>query len=216
MLWIIIIIIIGLIIFIKVMSSSGTTKNGVHNVNPVKPLQQIQAELKPFEENKIPIGIQILCDKESSFDDKSYLSPSEARKELKQRKDEGEWIEFDEYAGYMNAIYSDKDDNYIEKISGLTPEQVENWYRKRMEEGKWTTSAVFEAIADVLKPHHEEYLLTALDKVTRGRVEGWVNARKKEGYFFSDLAYAKANKILSGDIENRKTSTRKKSINPIL
>ena len=48
-----------------------------------------------------------------SFDDYSHLSPSEARREMKERKEYGEWLEFDEYGGYMNVIYEGKDDYYI-------------------------------------------------------------------------------------------------------
>jgi len=151
-------------------------------------------------------------DIEQDFEDYDYLSPSEARKEMKDRKEGGEWLDFEEYGGYMNAIYAGKDDTYIEKIESMTPQQIEKWFSKRIENGQWNTTAIFEAVAEKLKPYHEEYLLKEMDTVTKGRIEGWVNARKKEGYFFSDLAYSIADKIYSGEIENRKTKSRKKKV----
>lgn len=150
--------------------------------------------------------------KEFLFEDYSHLSASEARREMKERKDNGEWLEFEEYGGYMNAIYDEKDYVYIEKIEKMTAEQTEKWFIKQKDSGKWITTGVYDVVAQKLKPHHEEYLLKEMDKTTPGRIEGWINARKKEGYFFSDLAYEKADKILSGEIDNRKVYVRKKII----
>ena len=92
----------------------------------------------------------------------------------------------------------------------MSEEQTSKWFNKQKINGKWVTTGVYDAVGNKLKPHHEEYLLKEMDKVTQGRIEGWINARKKEGYFFSDLAYDKANNILSGEIDNRKIRSNKK------
>jgi len=86
-------------------------------------------------------------DREQDFEDYNYLSPSEARKEMKDRKEGGEWLEFEEYGGYMNAIYAGKDDTHIEKIESMIPQQIEKWFSKRIENGQWNTTSVFEAVA---------------------------------------------------------------------
>lgn len=166
----------------------------------------------PFKkEIKISRTVRHFQDKEQYFEDYGHLTPSQARREMKQRKEEfGEWLSFEEYGGYMNAINAEKDYDFIDKIEKMTPQQAEKWFNKRMEQGHWNSTNVFQAIAEKLKPFHEEYLLTEMDTVTQGRIEGWVNARKKQGYFFSDKAYEKADKILSGEIENRKSKKPKK------
>jgi hypothetical protein len=146
----------------------------------------------------------LLDDRETSFYDYSDMSPSEARREYNERKGSGEWLDFDEYGGLMNAIYASSDDRNVEKIENMTPERAFEWYQRQKDEGRWVTSVVFDALAKRLKPEHESYLLEAMDKLTPGRIEGWVNARKKEGYFFSEAAYDKANKILLGEIDNRR------------
>ena len=214
MIWIIIIfVIIGFIILISVNGSSKAKQQTSPNSGLVKEIQQPKTYTVPIDEIKPDQKpIMYLYDREVYFEDKSYLTPTEARREMNQKKEDGEWLEFEEYGGYMNAIYSGKDDVYIEKIESMTPEQVEKWYTKRMEDATWNTTDVFEAIADKLKPFHEQHLINEMDNLTPGRIEGWVNARKKEGYFFSDLAYEKANKIFSGKIDNRKKRSHKKSI----
>lgn len=168
----------------------------------VTSMPQSDTENKASEEPKEPP--RKFYDREMYFTDYSYLSPSEARKEFNELKEAGEYLDFDDYGGYMNAIHANSDDSKIEKIERMTPEQCLKWFHTKKDQGDWITSTVFEAIAEKLKPHHEEYLLTEMDNVTPGRIEGWVNARKKEGYFFSYQAYMKAEKIFRGEIDNRK------------
>jgi hypothetical protein len=156
---------------------------------------------QPEEPNEPP---RKFYDREQYFTDYSYLSPSEARKEFNELKEAGEYLDFDDYGGYMNAIHANSDDAKIEKIERMSPEQCLKWFQTKTDQGDWITSAVFEAISEKLKPYHEEYLLKEMDNITPGRIEGWVNARKKEGYFFSYNAYMKAEKIFRGEIDNRK------------
>ena len=176
----------------------------------IEPLKAIIEESISTEIYTKPITPKRFSDKDRYFDDYSHLTPSQARREMKERKDYGEWLEFKEYGGYMNAINAEKEWDFISKIEAMTPEQTEKWFSKRLNAGYWITDNLFEAIGKKLKPFHEELLLTEMDTVTIGRIEGWVNARKKQGYFFSDVAYQKANKILSGEIENRKIRKSKK------
>ncbi len=205
MIWIIIIIVFIVVLIMANSKSKKKANNGLPNSNTSKDLNI--SEISPSSVNSQTsqtTSQRYFYDKELYFEDKSYLSPGEARKEMNERKESGEWLEFEEYGGYMNAINCGRDDAYIEKIEDMSPEQVEKWYAKRMEVGKWITTPVFEAIASKLKPHHEEYLLKTMDSITQGRIEGWVNARKKEGYFFSYISYEKAEKIFRGEIDNRK------------
>jgi hypothetical protein len=211
MIWVIgILCIVGFIILLNIIGSSKTNPTIPINYGLGSEDHQLKIDIPSTIEEIARIEPSThFYDRELFFDDKSYLSPSEARREMNQRKEDGEWFEFEEYGGYMNAIYSGRDDDYVEKIENMTPEKVEKWYFNRIENGKWNTTSVFEAVAEKLKPFHEQHLISAMDNVTPGRIEGWVSARKKEGYFFSQLAYEKANKIFNGEIDNRRKRSRK-------
>jgi len=128
------------------------------------------------------------------YETDSYLTPSETKKELKERKENGEYLSDDEYYGYLEIIHSDKADEYCDLIFDMTPEQAINWYNRKRNNGTWLTYDVMVALKDKIAPYHENQLLTLLEKVPNGRVRGWVNARKKEGYFFTDLVYEECRK----------------------
>jgi hypothetical protein len=140
--------------------------------------------------------------------DMSHLTPSEAKRELEDRKEAGEFIPSDEYRGYMNAIASKNDDKWLLDIQFMSPEDTHKWFMKKMLNDVHMSSAVWEAVCDNVAPMHEDELLKKLDSVTPGRVIGWVKARKHEGYFFSEAVYEKAKAIYNGEIDNRKRKPR--------
>lgn len=195
--WLIIIGFVILIIYVLAKSNKLNKQDQTQQKNDA-------VELFKPSENQQTEPERIFYDKEQDFFDYSYLSPSEARRELRERKEAGEFLDFDEYGGLMNAIYAGSDESNIEKVKNMSPEKCVKWWQSQMENGKWHTTAVFDAVAEKLKPYHEEYLLKEMDSVTPGRIQGWVNARKKEGYFFSYNAYMKAEKIFRGEIDTRK------------
>jgi hypothetical protein len=208
MVWFIIFLAVAIIFFAILIGVINSVSKSTKNINPgFLPPSQAFEPLNSSETTASPK--KHFFDREHNFDDMSYLTPSEASREFNERKRDGEYLDFDEYGGYMNVIHSGKDDNRISRIDAMTPEQLFKWYLKFKDEGKWTTPAVFDAVASKLKPFHEQILLDAMNSVTQGRIDGWVNARKKEGYFFSENAYEKAEKIFTGEIDNRKKKARK-------
>lgn len=127
-----------------------------------------------------------------NIEDYSYLTPAEARKEMNERKEAGEYIPSEEYIGYMNVIKGANDDDLFAKIDEMSPEACLKWFNRRRASDTYTTSVIWQAVGEKVAPMHEPELLEMLSKVTGGRVEGWVSARKQEGYFFTEEVYSRA------------------------
>jgi len=189
---------------------SSTKFNTDNNTAESTPQIIVPTETDAETGNNSDSAVLDFFDKEFDFVDCSELTPAQARREMKERKDDGEWLEFEEYGGYMNAINAEKDEEHIIKLASMSPDQISKWFSIRINTGMWNSPTIFDIVSSELKPHHEPYLLKEMDGVTKGRIAGWVRARKKEGYFFSESAYDKARKIYCGEIENRKSKAKTK------
>lgn len=135
--------------------------------------------------------------------DFSDLSPSEARRRLKEAKEDGDWLEQEEYYGLIDAIAAGKDEQYLDKIEDMTPEQTEKWFNGNMKREINMSTTVWIAVAKKVAPIHEEFLIEEMRKKSSKSIDGFVNARKKEGYFFTERAYRLANRICSGEFDEK-------------
>ena len=198
---------------LKVENEERVTEAIIEDVQqtPSESIEKAEIVLIENEEIKPQDKSHFYDEDQFIFEDYSSLSPREARKEMNERKEDGEYLSWEEYGGYMNAIHEDKDLQYMDKIAGMTTQQTEKWFLSRKENRDWITPAIWEFVAEKLKPYHEEYLINEMDKVTPGRIESWVKKQKEKGYFFSDEAYEKADKIFYGLIDNRKRASIKKT-----
>jgi hypothetical protein len=132
-----------------------------------------------------------------NYEDYSHLSADEARAELKERKENGEYLSNEEYYGYIDAINADKYDRWLSQIEDMEPKEVLAWFNKKKNSDTRMSTAVWRAVGEKVAPYQEANLLKMLENITGGKVEGWVNARKREGFFFTQHVYdvAKAKRM---------------------
>lgn len=130
--------------------------------------------------------------------DYSYMSPDEAKWELKYRKKDDGYIPWEEYGGLLDAIAAEKDDKYLELIQSKTPEEVEKWFHKNIKNDVRMSQTIWKEIGKILAPIHESTLLSGMEHCSVLSIESYVKNRKQEGYFFTQKAYDLANSIYSG------------------
>lgn len=128
-------------------------------------------------------------------EDFSYLTPSQARYELRKRKEEEGYIDNDIYYGLMDVVASKMDEKYLKIVEEKSPEEVEKWFRKNIVNSIKMSTNVWMAVGEKLAPVHEDYLISEMYNRTSNTIESFVRNRKSEGYFFSEGAYKVANDI---------------------
>ncbi len=128
-------------------------------------------------------------------EDFSYLTPGQARHELRKRKEEEGYIDNDVYYGLMDVIASEKDEKYLKIVEEKSHQEVERWFRKNIENSIKMSTNVWMAVGEKLAPVHEDYLISEMYNRTSNTIESFVRNRKPEGYFFSEKAYKVANDI---------------------
>lgn len=121
--------------------------------------------------------------------DYSHLSPSEARAEMKDRKEAGEFLSDEDWRGYQDAIAAGNDHKHLDKITMMDAEQVRKWFLSKLKRGTRLSSNIWIAVHEIVAPYQEEYLIAEVQKIEPKKVASWVADRKHEGYFFTDEAY---------------------------
>lgn len=136
--------------------------------------------------------------------DFSYLTPSQAKYELKKRKEYGEFLDEEDYYGLIEVIASEKDEKYFDKIVSMTPEETSKWFNNNYDRGIKMSTLIWKVVARKVAPLHEEYLIEKMKHKTSKGIVSFVSCRKKEGYFFSEKAYQMANDIYYGMNDKKK------------
>lgn len=136
--------------------------------------------------------------------DYSYLDANEARRRLREAKEDGEWLDEEEYYGLLDVVASEKNDRYFEKIDSMTPEQTEKWFQRNYDRDIKMSTEVWIAVGKKVAPIHEQFLIDGMRNKTSKGIGSYVNARKREGYFFTARAYRLANRIFSGEFDDKK------------
>lgn len=155
-----------------------------------------------------------LKDNWGEFEDYSYLTPSQARHELRKRKEDEGYVPWEEYIGYIEVIASEKDDKYLDIIQSKTPEELEQWFHKNIRNDVKMSQLIWKEVSKILAPIHEAYLLDKMEHCSERSIESFVKNRKSEGYFFSQKAYDIANDIYYG--RYNPIQLRKEQNKPIL
>lgn len=140
----------------------------------------------------------------SNQTDYSYLDVNEARRRLREAKEDGEWLSEEEYYGLLDVVASAKDDRYLDKIASMTPEQTDKWFQHNYNQDIKMSTEVWVAVGKKVAPIHESFLIDGMRNKTSKGIGSYVNARKKEGYFFTARAYRLANRIFSGEFDDKK------------
>ena len=185
----------------KIMSLTKDIAKKESSIN-TKAFTELRSELASFDSSQ-PVEVFFKDNWYSNQTDFSYFSPSEARRELKIRQEDGEWIPEEDYYGLINAIASGKDEQYMAKISLMTPEETEKWFESNRNRGTHMSTEVWKAVAAKVAPIHEDYLIEKMRTKTSNTIEPFVRNRKQEGYFFSNRAYRLANIIYSGAFDDK-------------
>lgn len=186
----------------KASSDFVSLKNVPNKYEKVKPKENSADKIT--EKEKTEIGY--FHDNWNNYEE-DYIgiyTPYEARKRLKEAREDGEWLDDEEYYGLIDVIASEKDDKYYDKIQSMTPEQTEKWFNHNYTYGIKMSTFIWKEVAKKLAPYHEQYLIDGMRHRTSKGIEGYVNARKNKGYFFSERAYRLANRIYSGEFDSSK------------
>lgn len=152
---------------------------------------------KPTESEASSYGLEpdvFYNDWGGGAEDYSYLTPGQARYELKSLKELG-YVEWETYTGLMDAIAAGKDEKYLQIVEDRTPEEVEKWFNKNVSNDIKMSTDVWIEVGNKLAPYHEESLISEMYNTTEKTIKMFVSGRKRAGYFFSEKAYKIANDI---------------------
>lgn len=121
--------------------------------------------------------------------DFSDLTPAEAKKEMEEKKEDGEYLSSEDWKGYMDVIASKNDDKFFEKISTMTAEETHEWFMSNLNRDVKMSSAIWEKVHEEVAPIHEDILIEMLKPIKPFRVRSWVANCKHKGFFFTDKMY---------------------------